>query len=98
VLLIDLATLAGGVGGGITGCIATEDCLRAYPSDATRAKTAIAALIGGALGFTTGFLVTRNVDRNTDDTPGAPTSTVMLWPAPRPTGGVDPLITAIGVF
>lgn len=101
VLLIDLATVAGVVGGGITGCIATDDCLRTYPSDAARAKAAIAALGGGALGLLTGVLVTRNIDRTGDDGPDgpdAPSSTVSIVPVPRPQGGVDPMIAAIGVF
>lgn len=98
VLLIDLATVAGAVGGGITGCIITPNCLTDYPTDASRSKAAIAALAGGALGFTTGLLVTRNVDRATDDTPEAPPPTIGLLPAPRPTGGVDPLLTVLGAF
>ncbi|HXI57467.1 MAG TPA: hypothetical protein VNO55_15480, partial [Polyangia bacterium] len=101
VLLIDLATVAGTVGGGIAGCIAVANCLLDYPTDDARAKSAMAALAGGALGLLTGVLVTRNVDQNNDPTPRTPTSassTVTIIPATRPQGGVVPLLSAIGAF
>jgi hypothetical protein len=100
VLLIDLATVAGAVGGGIAGCIAVDNCLLDYPTDAARAKSAMAALAGGALGLMTGVLVTRNVDQNNDPTPRTPTSvsTLTILPATRPQGGVVPLLSAIGAF
>ena len=99
VLLIDLATVAGTVGGGIAGCIAVDNCLSGYPSDMARATSALAALGGGVAGFLTGVLVTRHTDDEARDPPsGAPTSTMTILPVPQPQGGVVPMLSAIGTY
>jgi hypothetical protein len=102
VLLIDLAAAAGVVGGGIAGCVAFDDCLKAYPGDPARAKSAIAALAGGALGAGAGVLLTRNLDvdgqrQGARVAPGASMS-LMLLPTTSASGAAVPTIAAIGMF
>jgi hypothetical protein len=102
VLLVDLATIAGTLGGGIAGCIAVKNCLSGYPTDDARAASAVAALSGGVLGFVIGAVVTRNTDKGMTD-PGTtsasgPSATLTLIPAPQPQGGTVPMITAIGTY
>jgi hypothetical protein len=102
VLLVDLATIAGTLGGGIAGCIAIKNCLSGYPTDDGRAASAVAALSGGALGFVIGAVVTRNTDKGMTDsnptTASGPTATLTLFPAPQLQGGTVPMITAIGTY
>jgi hypothetical protein len=104
VLLIDLAAVAGVVGGGIAGCVADDQCLHGYPPDSARAKSAIAALIGGAVGAGAGVLLTRNLDvdhqRQTQGArlaPGASMS-LMLLPTTSASGSAVPTVAAIGTF
>jgi hypothetical protein len=59
VLLVDAATLAGGVAGATIGCVANPSCLRQNPDDGDRAIAAGAALLGGAIGLVSGLALTR---------------------------------------
>ena len=59
VLLVDAATLAGGVAGATIGCVANPSCLRQNPADGDRAIAAGAALLGGAIGLVSGLANTR---------------------------------------
>jgi surface antigen len=98
VLLIDLATAAGVVGGGIAGCVAVDNCLNATPTDGSRAKAAIAALIGGGVGAVAGVLLTRNLEDTSDRASAPPPATVTVLPAASPRGGVVPMLSAFGAF
>jgi hypothetical protein len=98
VLLIDLATGAGMVAGGVAGCVGnTEDCLTHNPSATARAISAGSALAGGALGFVGGWILTRHID---DDgtPPGTIASTLHLLPMPTPGGGSLPGLAAMAAF
>jgi NhaP-type Na+/H+ or K+/H+ antiporter len=59
VLLVDAATLAGGVAGATIGCVANPKCLNQNPDDRARAIVAGSALLGGAIGFVSGLVLTR---------------------------------------
>ena len=98
VLLVDLATGAGALAGGIAGCVAnTDNCLVGSPSSTARAIAAGSALAGGALGFGAGYLLTRHLD---DDgtPPGTIASTLTLLPMPMPRGGSLPGLSAMASF
>ena len=96
VLLVDLATGAGALAGGVAGCVANGKCLDATPSPMARAISAGAALGGGVIGFFGGYLLTRHVD----DEPTSPSplaASLTLAPTPMPGGGL-PGLTAMGTF
>lgn len=99
VLLVDLAAAAGVVGGGIAGCVAVAECLREYPNDGARAKSAIAALAGGLVGAGAGLLLTRNLDQDRRSRqPPAATATLMMLPARGLAGDTVPTFAAVGAF
>ena len=78
VLVSDGAVAAGVLAGGIGGCIRESACLKgATMQGGPRAHAALAALIGGGLGFGAGILLTRNIDEGHRGSP---------WPSTPPTG------------
>jgi hypothetical protein len=98
VLLIDLATGAGMVAGGVAGCVAnTDDCLTKNPSPTARAISAGSALAGGVFGFVGGWLLTRHTDDDGTAT-GTIASTLRLLPMPAPGGGSLPGLAAMAAF
>ncbi len=102
VLLIDLAALAGALGGGIAGCVSDySGCLNSTkPDDNARAAAAIWALSGGAIGAVGGLLLTQHYDEDTTAPSNKPrlslTSGVM--PLRAPDGQVTPGLGAFGTF
>ena len=102
VLLIDLAALAGALGGGIAGCVSDySGCLNSTrPDDNARATAAIWALSGGAIGAVGGLLLTRHYDEDTT----APSNksklsvTSGVMPLRAPDGQVTPGLGAFGTF
>jgi hypothetical protein len=97
IALIDLAAGAGALGLGIAACVADDKgCLTAKPDSMVRARTAGAALLGGAAGLVAGILLTRNVDAVRVPRAEAPPSIAIL-PIPTP-GGVAPMVSALGFF
>jgi hypothetical protein len=96
VLLVDLATAAGALAGGVAGCVANGDCLNKTADEDARAIAAASALAGGVVGFVSGYLLTRHVD----DEGGAIgiASTLTLTPTLSPGGGGLPGLTAMGAF
>jgi hypothetical protein len=96
VLLVDLATGAGALAGGVAGCVANGNCLNKTPDEDARAIAAASALAGGLVGFVGGYLLTRHVD----DEGGAIgiASSLTLTPTLSPGGGGLPGVMAMGAF
>jgi hypothetical protein len=75
VMLVDLATAAGAIGGAIVDvlsrCIpdSSEPCEFGTSNDKDRRRIARSALFGGTLGLATGWLLTRNYDEGRDAPP-----------------------------
>jgi hypothetical protein len=98
IALIDLAAGAGALGLGIAACVADDKgCLTAKPDSMVRARTAGAALLGGAAGLVAGILLTRNVDAVRVPPVEAPPPSIAILPIPTP-GGVTPMVSAQGFF
>jgi hypothetical protein len=99
VALIDLAAAAGALGLGIAACVDDDKgCLTAPPQSMARARTASAALLGGAAGVVAGILLTRNVDAVRAPSSDTPPPSIAILPMPTPGGGVTPLLGAMGFF
>jgi hypothetical protein len=99
VLLVDLATGAGMLVGGISGCVAnTDGCLNGIPQDNARSIAAVAGLAGGTLGLLGGLLLTRHTDDDQQGAGSAVASSLTLIPTPAPPGGALPGVTAMGTF
>ncbi|HLK88441.1 MAG TPA: tetratricopeptide repeat protein [Polyangia bacterium] len=102
VLLVDAATLAGGVAGATIGCVANPSCLNQNPSDRDRAIVAGAALLGGGIGLVSGLVLTRRDEGSPpppDDTAAAarlPIATVV--PMRDAAGATIPAFAAMGSF
>jgi hypothetical protein len=96
VLLVDLATGAGMLIGGISGCVAQANaCLTSEPNDDARSISAASALVGGALGLAGGVLLTKHMDDDQVQTATAPSVTVV----PTAMGpGALPGLAAVGSF
>ena len=103
ILLIDLAAAAGAVAGGVGGCVAdAEGCLLGTPNDESRARAALAAIGGAAVGLVGGYFLTRHFDddRNAPpptDKPKVTLSTTLL-PLRTADGSTTPAIGAFGTF
>jgi hypothetical protein len=105
VLLIDLAGVAGAVAGGVAGCVSDVDGCLQPPSatDTARARAALSALIGGAIGFGAGWALTRHVDDDIQQRPlpaPAPSTSVAasVMPISAPDGTTTPGLAAFGTF
>jgi hypothetical protein len=100
VLLVDAATLAGGVAGATIGCVANPSCLNQNPSERDRAVAAGAALLGGAIGLVSGLAVTRGADDGAppDATSGSSLPIATVAPMRDATGGTIPAFAAMGSF
>ncbi len=100
VLLVDAATLAGGVAGATIGCVANPSCLNQNPSDRDRAIVAGSALLGGAIGLVSGLAVTRGADDGAppDATSGASLPIATVAPMRDATGAMIPAFAAMGSF
>jgi hypothetical protein len=103
VLLIDLAGVAGAVAGGVAGCVSDVDgCLQPISAtDTARARAALSALIGGAIGFGAGWALTRHVDDDIQQQqkPAPPASVAAsMLPIRAPDGTTTPGIGAFGTF
>jgi hypothetical protein len=101
VLLVDAATLGGGVAGATIGCVANPSCLRQDPTDVDRAVAAGAALLGGAVGLVTGLILTRQ-DQGSPPPPDARAATplpiVTVTPMRDVSGNAFPAFAAMGSF
>jgi hypothetical protein len=104
ILLIDLAAAAGAVAGGVGGCVTDVDgCLTRNPvDDQARARAALAAIGGAAVGLVGGYFLTRHFDddRNASlpaDKPKVTVSTTVL-PLRTADGSTTPAIGAFGTF
>jgi hypothetical protein len=103
ILLIDLAAAAGAVAGGVGGCVTNVDgCLVGTPKDEARARAALAAIGGAAVGLVGGYFLTRHFDddRNASspaDKPKVTVSTTLL-PLRTADGSTTPAIGAFGTF
>jgi hypothetical protein len=104
ILLIDLAAAAGAVAGGVGGCVTNVDgCLTKTPvDDEARARAALAAISGAAVGLVGGYFLTRHFDddRNATapmDKPKVSFSTTLM-PLRTADGGTTPAIGAFGTF
>ena len=106
VLFIDLAAAAGGIAGGVFGCVFNVDgCLKIpSPSPEARAIEAWAALGGAGVGAIAGVLGTRRFEdempdgRTTGDSASATMPVVTVAPMRDATGGVVPSVAAMGSF
>jgi hypothetical protein len=111
VLLIDLAGVAGAVAGGVAGCVSDVDgCLNPHTvgpdgtgqaTDPARARAALSALIGGAIGFGAGWALTRHVDDDVQQRPLPASSTPIaasVMPIRAPDGTTTPGLAAFGTF
>jgi hypothetical protein len=96
VLLVDLATGAGALAGGVAGCVANGKCLNTTPDDKARAISAASALAGGVVGFVGGYLLTRHFDDD-GSPPGPVASTLTVVPTFAPQGGF-PGLSAMAAF
>ncbi|HVV49565.1 MAG TPA: hypothetical protein VHO06_07895 [Polyangia bacterium] len=102
VLLVDAATLAGGVAGATIGCVANPSCLDQNPGDRDRAIVAGSALLGGAIGFVSGLVLTRG-DEGSPPPPDSRTAAAQLpmatvMPMRDASGGTIPAFAAMGSF
>jgi hypothetical protein len=102
VLLVDAATIAGGVAGATIGCVANPSCLNQNPNDRDRAIVAGSALLGGGIGLVSGLVLTRRDEGSppppddTAATPQLPIATVV--PMRDAAGGTIPAFAAMGTF
>jgi hypothetical protein len=102
VLLVDLASVAGVVAGGVAGCVSNVNgCLVSEsPKADAYAHSATFALIGGVAGAFAGVLLTRHLD----DEPSAPppptqtSITATLLPLRAPDGAVTTGVGVMGSF
>jgi hypothetical protein len=101
VLLVDAATLAGGVAGATIGCVANPSCLRQTPDDVDRAIAAGAALLGGAVGLVGGLVLTRG-DEGSPLPPDTRAATQLpiatVTPMRDAAGAMIPAFAAMGSF
>ena len=104
VLLIDLATAAGALGGGVAGCVSdVGGCLNTTPVAHARGTAAIWAMAGGAAGLLGGVLLTRHYDDDPlaapppADKPTVSLSTTLI-PLRTPDGRVTTGLGALGTF
>jgi hypothetical protein len=102
VLLIDLATGAGAVAGGVFGCVFDVDgCLSAlHPTPGARSIAAWAALGGAGFGAVGGIVLTRSFDDDLpsrEPTPGSP-PIVTFAPIRGANGDMVPAFAAMGSF
>jgi len=101
VLLVDAATIAGGVAGATIGCVVNPSCLNQDPNDRDRAIVAGSALLGGAIGLVSGLVLTRGDEGSAapPDTQAAtqlPIATVV--PMRDASGATIPAFAAMGSF
>jgi tetratricopeptide (TPR) repeat protein len=101
VLLVDAATLAGGVAGATIGCVANPKCLNQNPDDRARAIVAGSALFGGAVGLVSGLVLTRG-DEGTPPPPDSQAATQLPMATVTPMrdagGNTIPAFAAMGSF
>jgi hypothetical protein len=98
VLLVDLATGAGMLIGGISGCVAqTEACLRNDPNSDARSISAATGLLGGAIGLASGVLLTRHMDDDQQAQDRLAPSVTIVPTAVGPRGSL-PGLAAVGSF
>jgi hypothetical protein len=101
VLLVDAATLAGGVAGATIGCVANPECLNQNPSSNDRAIAAGAALLGGAIGLVSGLVLTRG-DEGSPPPPDSQAATRLpvatVVPMRDASGATIPAFAAMGSF
>jgi len=102
ILLIDLGAGAGALAGGVGACVAlVDDCLVAQkPSADARARSAWAAIGGGAVGLVGGLLMTRHMDDDIDQSPVATGTPPIITYAPMrdASGAAAPGVAALGFF
>jgi hypothetical protein len=104
ILLIDLAAAAGALAGGVGGCVANvSGCLTKMPvNDDARARAALAAIGGAAVGLVGGYFLTRHFDDDRNLPPPADKPKVMvsttLMPMRTADGSTTPAIGAFGTF
>jgi hypothetical protein len=103
ILLIDLATAAGAVAGGVGGCVTdVKGCLTSTPDDQARASAALAAMGGAAVGLVGGYFLTRHFDDDRNPPPPADkpkvTLSTTLMPLRTADGSTTPAIGAFGTF
>jgi hypothetical protein len=100
VLLVDAATIAGGVAGATIGCVANPSCLNQTPHDRDRAIVAGSALLGGAIGLVSGLALTRGDEGSPSppDTMAANLPIATVVPMRDATGGMIPAFAAMGFF
>jgi hypothetical protein len=101
VLLVDAATLAGGVAGATIGCVANERCLNQNPNDRARAIVAGSSLLGGAIGLVSGLVLTRG-DEGSPPPPDSQAVTRLpiatVAPMRDASGATIPAFAAMGSF
>jgi hypothetical protein len=104
IVLIDLAAAAGAVAGGVGGCVTdVQGCLTRTPvDDEARARAALAAIGGAAVGLVGGYFLTRHLDddRNGSSLADKPKVTFSTTVVPLRTaeGSTTPAISAFGTF
>jgi hypothetical protein len=101
VLLVDAATLAGGVAGATIGCVANPSCLRQTPDDVDRAIAAGSALLGGAIGLVSGLALTRRDEGSpvpTDSRAATQLPIATVTPMRDAGGNTIPAFAAMGSF
>jgi hypothetical protein len=101
VLLVDAATLAGGVAGATIGCVTNPSCLNRDPNDRDRAIVAGAAMLGGAIGLVSGLVLTRG-DEGSPPPPDSQAATRLpiatVVPMRDASGATLPAFAAMGSF
>ncbi|HEY4393421.1 MAG TPA: hypothetical protein VGP64_05140, partial [Polyangia bacterium] len=101
VLLVDAATLAGGVAGATIGCVANPSCLNQDPKDRDRAIVAASSLLGGAIGLVSGLVLTRG-DEGSPPPPDSQAATRLpiatVTPMRDASGATIPAFAAMGSF
>ena len=102
IMLIDLATGAGALAGGIVACVADQHCVRQTGGDDARSHAAYTALVTGGLGLVAGIFLTKNVDRVsppvTNPARASQPLTLGLLPGRDARGELMPLMSAAGFF
>jgi hypothetical protein len=104
ILLIDLATAAGAVAGGVAGCVTdVHGCLITSPvADEPRSRAALAAMGGAVVGLVGGYFLTRHFDDDPNASPQADkpkvTLSTTLMPLRTADGSTTPAIGAFGTF
>jgi hypothetical protein len=98
--LIDLATVAGALAGGVAACVADTDCVGGQSKPNARSHAAALSLLTGGAGLVAGVILSRNVDKGSPPPPAnaTPPPIVGLMPASDGRGGVMPVMTAMGAF